>query len=331
MTLESHCIHSVIHWTRTVSLLLSIAVIVLSLHIYHRSSVTILALSEKEFSRSIGVGSSGDEVVESPTSAIHGNAQPFFLDMIYGKKLIASLVAAQASIFCPLLLMMNSSRIARKRNSTSQKSPSSISLTSTSLFINSFLPIPYRPLEQTKQYTDIEQVGFTATAARSTRFYCRYLLEQTCQFLMPLGLAMCWIFSILYDRKSDQLLMAAAAATTTLKAQTSNSMMNDDTLSYYYLPTTPITLHSPLLKKNDLLDVDSFLYGLKYSIITTLLFEMWSLWFSTGRYLISAWLFKQTNVDKQHNQGSIKLPEDDEEHPTHIICQIEGLERTLSS
>ncbi|KAI8330042.1 hypothetical protein BD560DRAFT_416543 [Blakeslea trispora] len=71
-------------WTRMTTLVLSIMVVVLSLYIYHTDTRPIFALLDPQ---------------RDQNALLH--------DMIENKRLIATLVAAQASIFYPLFLLLN--------------------------------------------------------------------------------------------------------------------------------------------------------------------------------------------------------------------------------
>ncbi|CAO3644578.1 unnamed protein product [Mucor hiemalis] len=127
-----------ITWTRTVSLILSIVIVILSLSIYNYTALPILELLEESSISSTILGS----------ELLH--------DMIQDRRFIATLVAAQASIFCPLFLLM----------------------TTTS-------PLPTK----TNQFSNTEKY--------------RIVIEQFCYFLMPFGLALSWVFCIIFDKKTE--------------------------------------------------------------------------------------------------------------------------------
>lgn len=74
----------------------------------------------------------------------------WIIQTITDRRLISTLVAAQASIFCPLFILLSSS---------------------------------------TEKITDASS-----------------FIELACQFMMPLGLALSWMFSILFDLKSSDLI-----------------------------------------------------------------------------------------------------------------------------
>lgn len=83
-----------VFWTRSIVLILSITVVILSLTIYNSNSTPMLNLLEYEADASIGLG---DDFIVN--------------DTVRDRRLIATLVAAQASIFCPLFLLMSSSAL----------------------------------------------------------------------------------------------------------------------------------------------------------------------------------------------------------------------------
>ncbi|KAL9556352.1 hypothetical protein MBANPS3_001903 [Mucor bainieri] len=83
-----------------------------------------------------------------PTDSDQQDSSTWIIQTITDRRLISTLVAAQASIFCPLFILL---------------SP-------------------------------------------STTTYADTLIEVVCQFLMPLGLALSWTFSILFDLKSTDLI-----------------------------------------------------------------------------------------------------------------------------
>lgn len=89
---DSHIFRSIITWTRTIVLILSIIVVVISLTVYNCNSLPIYTLLEEETTGSIALP--GRQII---------------YDMIQDRRLIATLVAAQGSIFCPLFLLMSSS------------------------------------------------------------------------------------------------------------------------------------------------------------------------------------------------------------------------------
>lgn len=127
-----------ITWTRTVTLILSILIVILSLSIYNYTALPILELLQDS---SITTTVSGSELLH---------------DMIQDRRFIATLVAAQASVFCPLFLLMTT---------------------------NSPLPTKTNRFSNTEKY--------------------RIVIEQFCYFLMPFGLALSWVFCIIFDRKTE--------------------------------------------------------------------------------------------------------------------------------
>ncbi|KAI8985796.1 hypothetical protein BDB01DRAFT_786354 [Pilobolus umbonatus] len=143
-----YLIQSYIVWTRTITLILSIIVVILSLSIYNNNAIPIFSLLEDTMASTT---LKGDQIL---------------YDMILDRRLIATLVASQASIFCPLFLLMGANT-------------------------------------GVSQYTVI-----------STQERWRIITEQFCQFLLPLGLALSWIFCVSFDNKTDIALIDQNMSTT---------------------------------------------------------------------------------------------------------------------
>ncbi|KAI8139032.1 hypothetical protein BJV82DRAFT_628781 [Fennellomyces sp. T-0311] len=133
----STTILSGIQWTRTLVLILAILVVAASLSIYSSHTIPIFSL----FSRN-SHHYSHDEAREST----------ILLEMIQDRRLISTLVAAQASVFCPLFLLLTSSR-----------------------------------RQEEQEMRDSSRVALDLLC---------------CNVLMPFGLALSWIFCILFDRKT---------------------------------------------------------------------------------------------------------------------------------
>lgn len=205
-------------WTRSVVLILSILVVVLSLSIYNYSAIPIYSLLE-----------------EDATNVVIKGHQIIY-DMIQDRRLIATLVAAQASIFCPLFLLMSSCN------------------TSTSCF---------------------EYVTKRLFVVLSTTDIWRAIVEQFCQFLMPLGLAMSWIFCITFDRRTE-----AALVDQNMMGLNFAEQQTSCALAMYVAN------------------------GLKYIIITVLAMEVLAIWLSSYQYAMI--LFRA-----QYQQRAIQLTEDE--------------------
>lgn len=119
----SSLVFSSIHWTFAIVLVLAIVIVASSLAVYSSHTVPVFSL----FSH---------PVQERESSIL--------LEMIHDRRLISTLVAAQASVFCPLFLLLS---------------------------------------------------GQEAQKKAGMDLLC-------CHILMPLGLALSWIFCILFDRKT---------------------------------------------------------------------------------------------------------------------------------
>lgn len=97
---------------------------------------------------SLGFYSNNSVPLNATDSSDQQDSSAWIVQTITDRRLISTLVAAQASIFCPLFILL---------------SP-------------------------------------------STTTYADTLIEVVCQFLMPLGLALSWTFSILFDLKSTDFI-----------------------------------------------------------------------------------------------------------------------------
>ncbi|CEP15541.1 hypothetical protein [Parasitella parasitica] len=191
-------------------------VVILSLSIYNYSAIPMFSLLE-----------------EDATNVVIKGHQIIY-DMIQDRRLIATLVAAQASIFCPLFLLMSSC--------------------STSTICH-------------------EYVTRRSFIVLSTSEIWRAIIEQFCQFLMPLGLGMSWIFCITFDQRTEAALID--------QNMMGLNFAEDQALAAYVAN------------------------GLKYIVIVVLLMEVLTIWLSS--YIYAVILFKA-----QCQQHGIRLIEGDE-------------------
>lgn len=212
--------NTIVIWTRSVVLILSILVVVISLSIYNYNAIPVFSLLE-----------------EDATNIVIKGHQIIY-DMIQDRRLIATLVAAQASIFCPLFLLMSSCN------------------TSTSCF------------EYITRRT-------RSSIALSTTEIWRAIIEQFCQFLMPLGLAMSWMFCITFDQRTE-----AALIDQNMMGLKFSEGINSCILAIYVVDR------------------------LKYIIITVLVMEVLAIWLSSYKY--ATILFNE-----QYQHQGIRLDEDD--------------------
>lgn len=212
--------NTVIIWTRSVVLILSILVVVISLSIYNYNAIPIFSLLE-----------------EDATNVVIKGHQIIY-DMIQDRRLIATLVAAQASIFCPLFLLMSS-----------WNAPTS--------------------------YFEYITRKTKSSIALSTSEIWRAIVEQFCQFLMPLGLAMSWNFCITFDQRTE-----AALIDQNMMGLKFSENINSCTLAMYVANS------------------------LKCIIITVLVMEVLAIWLSSYKY--ATILFNE-----QYQQQAIRLNEDD--------------------
>ncbi|KAL7315776.1 hypothetical protein PS15m_004952 [Mucor circinelloides] len=219
-------------WTRSVVLILSIFVVVLSLSIYNYSAIPVFSLLEED---AANVVIKGHQII---------------YDMIQDRRLIATLVAAQASIFCPLFLLMSSCNAP------------------TSCF---------------------EYVTRRSFIVLSSSEIWRAIIEQFCQFLMPLGLAMSWIFCITFDQRTEAALI------------------DQNMMGLNFAEDTSCALAIYVAN------------GLKYIIITVLAMEVLAIWLSSYQYAMI--LFRA-----QYQQQAIRLNEDENDVEYAAIDSTQGRE-----
>ncbi|GAA5807250.1 hypothetical protein MFLAVUS_000606 [Mucor flavus] len=200
-------------WTRSTVLILSILIVILSLSVYNYNAIPVHLLLEDEIETTI-------------------NARQIIYDMVQDRRLIAALVAAQASIFCPLLLLMS---------------------------------------------TSASVVDLKAKVPTSEVW--RTVVEQFCQFLMPLGLALSWVFCITFDRRTSDSF-------------TSQKNLQDDDQDHYCQLANYIG--------------DS----LKYIIIVVLLLEVVIIWISSFKY---ASVLSQQEIMLEEGEDYTQLGYEDEE------------------
>lgn len=141
-----------IQWCRAAVLILSISIVTCSLSVYSSYTVPVFSLFQQQASHI-------DRAV--------------LLEMVQDRRLISTLVAAQASVFCPMFLILTSHQSRSDTNNHHNPTPA--------------LDTP------------------PATAATTLS---SILLRLLCQLLMPLGLSLSWLFCILFDRKTTAALVA---------------------------------------------------------------------------------------------------------------------------
>lgn len=217
-------------WTRSTVLILSIVIVVLSLGVYNYNAIPVFLLLEDEF---------------EPTTIL--KRHQMISDMIQDRRLIATLVAAQASIFCPLFLLMSTS--------------SSSSITTHLNSIKSQLP---------------------------TSEIWRTFIEQFCQFLMPLGLALSWIFCITFDKRTADALLS----------QDLFQVLDDCALASY---------------------IEN---SLKYIVIAILLLEVIIIWISSFKYASILFLSQSQAIRLEDGENYAELGYEDEDEEEENISFI---------
>lgn len=218
-------------WTRSVVLILSIIIVILSLSIYNYDAIPVFLLLEEDASSLV---LKGHEII---------------YDMIQDRRLIATLVAAQASIFCPLFLLMSAS-------------------------------------------TAIPSV------CQTTSDIWRTVIEQFCQFLMPLGLALSWIFCITFDTRTQAALLDQ------------NTKFQLDQNHYSALATYIGN-------------------SLKYVIIIILLLEVVTIWVSSFKYASILFISQHQQAIRLHDDDGIYTSLDNNEEEQQLEYSSSNSEKTL--
>ncbi|KAI9476042.1 MAG: hypothetical protein EXX96DRAFT_575538 [Benjaminiella poitrasii] len=212
--------NSIVVYTRISVLALSICTVVISLIKYNLDTTPILSIFED-----IGTVEKSHQII---------------YDMIQDRNLIATLVAAQASIFCPLFLLLTS------------------------------------PLSTYYEYA--------SRTSFSTADIWRIMIEHFCQFLMPVGLFMSWLFCITFDKKTKTALQTMM--------NPSIYAANDD--AYYYVY------------------VIYLITALKYLIILVLLIEVVAVSCSFIKHTSFLYMTKQ--------QYAIQLSDDEKGIEGKVYC-----------
>ncbi|KAI7857482.1 hypothetical protein BDC45DRAFT_34348 [Circinella umbellata] len=160
MSISTTTILSGVHWTRTTVLILAIFIVATSLSIYSTHTIPIFSLFSRYRQQQIAATTHHDNRLNAHESTI-------LLEMIQDRRLISTLVAAQASVFCPLFLLLTS--YSKQKQEKRQ--------------------------EQEKQQEQDQQ--------QEQEHPRRIALDLVwCHVLMPFGLALSWIFCIAFDRKT---------------------------------------------------------------------------------------------------------------------------------
>ncbi|KAI9253489.1 hypothetical protein BDA99DRAFT_540741 [Phascolomyces articulosus] len=155
MSLTTTTILTGIHCTRTIVLILAIVIVATSLSIYSTHTIPIFSL----FSRHPQHQQTTTTASLYHENHLNAHETTVLLEMIQDRRLISTLVAAQASVFCPLFLLLTTHNYNSNNNASSK------------------------------------QQETTRPPRLALDLIC-------CHVLMPFGLALSWIFCILFDRKT---------------------------------------------------------------------------------------------------------------------------------
>jgi hypothetical protein len=222
-----------VNWTRSIVLILSIFIVVLSLCIYNYTAIPLFSLHQQDIKQ-------------------------IMYDMINDRKLIATLVAAQTSIFCPLFLLMSKS-------------------TTSTLC------------------TSLHHLYCQSTQAEITRT----VIEQFCQFLMPLGLALSWIFCISFEKRTEEFGF--------LESDMMEEVEQEE--GFIYMVMMKVNQQRQEGGWEEL--AGYIVNGLKYVIIGVLMLEVMIIWVSSIRYA--------TLLVSKHQQQAIRLVEEEEEEEDYLV------------
>ncbi|CAO3608604.1 unnamed protein product [Cunninghamella echinulata] len=216
----------VIYWIRMSILILSIFVMVASLNRYSQDTIPLLSL-------------------------LHHSTNKKYVDdiaqyIIQDRRLIATLVACQASIFCPLFLLAGNQMEKIKKLSYSCSIHNN----------NSNNDNENHDLKENNH----QQSTQLSTLSSST-FFLKGCIDIFCQFLMSVGLAITWMFCISFDQKTQAvdstLLLNPIISSSSL---TSSSSSSSSSLISFIWNACSISTKS--------------ISGLKYIILFTLMVEM---------------------------------------------------------
>ncbi|CAO3599600.1 unnamed protein product [Absidia cylindrospora] len=153
-------IQNIIQWTRKSVVTLSIIIIITSLSQYSKEAIPVFTL----------LPSTKDAIDADNNENLVNRIHSFGQALIQDRRLIATLVAAQTSIFCPLFLLVGNAATCMNHH----HHPSNA---------------------DQQQHSSSSVVGFWKTA-----------LDLLCQIIMPLGLAMNWLFCLSFDHKTSHLI-----------------------------------------------------------------------------------------------------------------------------
>ncbi|KAI9309422.1 hypothetical protein BJ944DRAFT_258550 [Cunninghamella echinulata] len=214
----------VIYWVRMGILILSIFVMIASLNRYSQDSIPLLSLLHHSINKK-----HVDDVAQS---------------IIQDRRLIATLVACQASIFCPLFLLAGNQMEKIKKLSYS------CSIHNNNNNIDN---------ENRNEKGNNHQQSAQSSTSSST-FFLKGCIDIFCQFLMSVGLAITWMFCISFDQKI-QAIDSAFLLNPTLPASslTASSSSSSSLISLIW---------------NACSISNKSISGLKYIILFTLMVEM---------------------------------------------------------
>lgn len=257
MTNKLHFYNTCVTWTRTTVLILSVLILVLSLCTYNYNAIPLLSIIS---------------IIQQQENNTPETVKQIMFDMVGDRKLIATLVAAQASIFCPLFLLL--------------------SKTTTS-----------------KICTSLHHRYCRSSKSEITRT----VIEQFCQFLMPLGLALSWIFCILFEQKTENAWVYQ-------QQHFASDMMEEGREEEEDLFYMMLMANEKQETAGGWWELAAYIVNsLKYVIIGMLMVEVMIIWASSIKYAIVL-------IDKNQQQA-IGLEEEEEGEDYLVDCEDQAFEQ----
>lgn len=256
MTNKLHFYNTCVTWTRTTVLILSVFILVLSLCTYNYNAIPLLSIIS---------------IIQQQENNTPETVKQIMFDMVGDRKLIATLVAAQASIFCPLFLLL--------------------SKTTTS-----------------KICTSLHHRYCRSSKSEITRT----VIEQFCQFLMPLGLALSWIFCILFEQKTENAWV--------YQQQHFASDMMEEGREEEDLFYKMLMANEKQETAGGWWELAAYIVNsLKYVIIGMLMVEVMIIWASSIKYA--------TVLIDKNQQQAIGLEEEEEGEDYLVDCEDQAFEQ----
>lgn len=236
-----------LYCTRSLVLALAIIITSASLCIYSTNTQSLSSLFSNRYHHAAPIQQASFHTDDTAT------ATSIMIQMIQDRRLISTLVAAQASIFCPLFLLVNHSSNNKATSTTA-----------------------------TKVVPSIEQL--------------------LCQLLMPAGLAISWVFSILFDLKTLSVISHDIPLVPRLyrflSPQTQDMCLFDRSSSQY---------------ARHLCAIVNGVHYLKYAMIFILILDF-------ALVLTAALAAYYENAIQEQKEGSIRLVDEEQAYQVVVVA-----------